>query len=121
MGKYIVSMGWIVNNESDILMGALYGAGAVPQLDQNSIFGIWLQKQVLFINNDTILGLQEASRGYGPNDVLIEMNPNETKVTGQFYLYDSDYIDVDNRGTLLYKSPIVTVTQGDIWQYQSSD
>eukprot|EP01084_Bolivina_argentea_P113304 201961_1 len=115
--KYITSMGWIVNDKGNILMGSLYGASKVSALDENSIYCVWLQKQVLFINNETMWGIGDASRGNGPNHVI--MDTNAAQATGKFYLYDSDYVDVNNRGTLIYESPVITVQQGDIWQYKS--
>jgi len=113
--QYIVSVGFVVDSKSQRLMGALYGAGPVPALDENKVFGIWLQKRVLFMNNETVWGLGKASRAFGPNSVLLDTNA--PRLSGQFYLYDTDYIDANARGTLLAVSPTVTVSQGDIWQY----
>ena len=74
--KYITSMGWVVDETGDTLMGALYGASNISALTQNAVFGIWLQKQVLFISDDnkTVWGIGDASRGYGPDNVLIDTN-----------------------------------------------
>lgn len=43
--RYIVAVGWVVRE--DRLLGLLYGAGAVPSLDRNRIFGRWVQKKVV--------------------------------------------------------------------------
>jgi len=113
--QYIVSVGFVTDENTNRLMGALYGAGPVPQLDENEIFGVWLQKRVLFINNSTVWGLGLYSRANGPDTVLVYTNARQLE--GQFYLYAEDYVDENNRGTLLDISPVVTVTQGDIWKY----
>jgi len=113
--RYIVSCGLVVDERSQRLMGSLYGAGPVTTLDENEIFGVWLQKRVLFKNSDVILGVGEAARAYGPDNVrlLTEGKP----VVGQFYLYAEDYVDIINPGKLIEISPTVTITPGDIWQY----
>eukprot|EP00483_Globobulimina_turgida_P001585 UN01587 len=113
--QYITSMGWIVNDKQNTLMGALYGASKISALDENSIYCVWLQKQVLFSNNQTTWGIGDASRSYGPNNVMIDTNA--AQATGKLYLYDSDYVDINDRGTLIYESPVITVSEGDIWQY----
>jgi hypothetical protein len=48
--KYIVALGWVVRDNR--LLGVLYGAGAVPELNRNRIFARWLQKRVVFTSND---------------------------------------------------------------------
>ena len=54
--NYIVSIGFVVDESSSTLRGALYGAGAVPQLDNNRVFAAWLQRRVLFISsNGTVI------------------------------------------------------------------
>jgi len=113
--QYIVSCGFVVDEASQRLMGALYGAGPVPSLDENEIFGVWLQKRVLFENSNTVWGLGDASRAIGPD--VVRIGTNQATLTGQFYLYAEDYVDVNHRGTLLEVSPTVTVQQGDIWKY----
>jgi hypothetical protein len=111
--RYIVSLGFVVDETSQSLLGALYGAGPVPALDENKIFGVWLQKRVLFVGNSTVWGLGDASRSLGPNVVTVATNAKQ--LVGKFYLYDTDYVSTANRGTLLEVSETVTVTQGDIW------
>lgn len=115
---YIVSLGFVVDETADRLLGAVYGAGAVPDLSHNSVFASWLQKHVLFevSNSDMLLG--GSTVALGPN--ALEFSCNQT-VTGRFYVYDSDYVDVSNRGTLLYSSPQddVQVSPGDVWRFES--
>ena len=48
---------------------------------------------------------------------------NAAQATGRLLLYDTDYVDSANRGTLLYASPdpVMTVLQGDaVWKYSTS-
>jgi len=105
--RYITSLGFVADDSR--LYGALYGASKVPTLDQNSIYAIWLQKQVLFKNSEIVWGLGNASRAYGPDNMIMITNANQA--TGKFYLYDTDGT------TLLYESPVITVREGDIWEY----
>ena len=113
--KYMVSIGFVVDQSNTRLLGALYGAGATSSLDHNRIFGCWLQKRVLFKSASTIWGVGNAARSMGPNSVLLDTNLHS--LSGQFYVYDSNYVSFSNPGTLLAISPVVTVTQGDIWQF----
>ena len=75
---------------------------------------------MLFIGSDnsTIWGSETSSEG--PGGQLLASNkallPGEAPV-GKFYVYDSDYVDVNNRGTLLHISEDVVVTPGDVWEY----
>jgi hypothetical protein len=45
--RYIVALGWVTSGEQEKngrrLLGVLYGAGAVPTLNQNRVFARWLQ------------------------------------------------------------------------------
>jgi hypothetical protein len=43
--RFIVSVGFVVSGEK--LLGILYGAGATGSLDQNRIFGLWLQNKLV--------------------------------------------------------------------------
>eukprot|EP01088_Endostelium_zonatum_P018451 TRINITY_DN5930_c0_g1_i1.p1 TRINITY_DN5930_c0_g1~~TRINITY_DN5930_c0_g1_i1.p1 ORF type:complete len:418 (-),score=61.29 TRINITY_DN5930_c0_g1_i1:53-1306(-) len=113
--QYIVSIGFVVDSSNTRLLGALYGAGAESSLDHNRIFGVWLQKRVLFFGQNTIWGVGNADRSNGPDSVFIATNAGN--VQGRFYVYDSDYVSFANRGTLLAVSDLVTVNQGDIWQF----
>ena len=60
---YIVALGFVM--KGDQLLGALYGASSVPTVDQNQIFGRWLQKRVLVTDSS---GANQAVQGaYGPD------------------------------------------------------
>lgn len=107
--RYITSVGFI--SDKSRLYGALYGASRVSGLDQNSIYAIWLQKQVFFKNAEVIWGLGNASRAYGPDNVIMLIN--KPQATGRFFLYDTD------GRTMLYKSLEITVREGDIWKYNA--
>lgn len=47
--RYIVAIGWVVRD--DRLLGFVYGAGAVPELNRNRLFARWLQKKVVFTDD----------------------------------------------------------------------
>jgi hypothetical protein len=46
------------------VLGLLYGAGAAPSLDQNRIFGAWLQKKAVAV---TATGRIEPTASLGPD------------------------------------------------------
>jgi hypothetical protein len=59
----IVALGFVMKGNS--VLGALYGATSVPTLDQNEIFGRWLQKKVLVTDSS---GTNQAVQGaFGPD------------------------------------------------------
>jgi hypothetical protein len=61
--QYIVALGFVTKGNQ--LLGVLYGASAVPSLDQNQIFARWLQKKVLIKDAS---GTQFAAQGgLGPD------------------------------------------------------
>lgn len=105
--KYIVSEGFV--SDGMRLFGILYGAGSASTLDENRIFGRWLQKKIIFQNDHVRWG--DVEEAYGPDRVRLYM---DTKVeTGNFYVYDTD------GKTLLYISPRVTMRSGDVWKLLS--
>ena len=90
----------------------------MPALDENRVFGVWLQRRVLFEGDDgTVWGVGDADRALGPDAVLVETN-NAT-LRGKFHVYDSDYVDANNRGSLLESSADLVVTQGDVWHWDA--
>lgn len=113
--QYMVSIGLVVDSTETVLLGALYGAGPASTLDENNIFAAWLQRQVLFINDDntTVWGIGDATRAIGPFSCSLLMN--QAEMEGRFWVYDTDS-DGETGGTLMYVSPVVTVTQGDMWE-----
>ena len=121
--RYIVSLGFVVDGDSTTqeatrVLGAVYGAGAVPQLDNNRVYASWLQRHVLFVGNDsppTVWGIGDAERALGPDSLQIATN--QGNLTGRFMVYDTDYVNTTSRGTLLLEGPVVTVAPGDIWQF----
>ena len=56
-----------------------------------------------------------AERSLGPDSLLIATN--KATLAGRFLVYDTDYVDATERGTLLLTSPVVTATQGDVWRF----
>ncbi len=65
--RYIVALGWVT--DANRLLGVLYGAGAVPELNRNRIFARWLQKRVVFTSKDG--AVCEASGAVGPDRQII--------------------------------------------------
>jgi hypothetical protein len=101
---HMVSLGYVT--QANRLYGLLYGASGVSSLDQNAIYGAWLQKKVIFQNANVRWG--DAVDAHGPDKILMPMSGVQT---GRFYVYDSD------GQTLLMTSPLVTIQQGDVWRY----
>ena len=114
--NYIVSVGMVTDDAATTLRGALYGAGAVPQLDNNRVFATWLQRRAIFRSNDnaTVWGLGDAASAHGPEKAVL--CTNAASLAGRWFLYDADYVDESSPGTLLAVSPQVTVATGDVWQ-----
>lgn len=74
----------------------------------------------MFIGSDnrTIWGANASSDG--PGGQLLASSkafPPGMPPVGKFYVYDTDYVDANNRGTLLHVSDDVMVAPGDVWEY----
>ncbi len=102
--KYIVAIGWVVDGQR--LLGALYGAGAVPALNENRIFAKWLQKRVVFVSSAG--SPIEADAAHGPDAVRFGL-PANVPLKGHFDVW------ADDGKTLLFSGPEVTVRPGEIW------
>jgi len=108
--KYITSVGIVAANNR--MYGILYGAGPDVNLNQNSIFALWLTKKVTFISDETGKtwgGSGNAERSHGPNQVVMPMSSSFT--TGHYNIYDTDGY------TLLFSSPQITIRSGDVWKF----
>jgi len=83
--RYIVAVGWVVQGTR--LLGFLYGAGAVPTLDRNRIFARWLQKKVVFVDDQ---GKRfEPTRSLGPDRQLLWLG-EAGKLDGRFEVFAED-------------------------------
>lgn len=67
--RYIVALGWVTDNGR--LLGFLYGAGAVPELNRNRIFARWLQKRVVLVNDQG--ARMEPAGALGPDRQVIHL------------------------------------------------
>jgi len=83
--RYIVAIGWVTKGNR--IMGILYGAGEVPTLERNRIWGRWLQKRIVFVSNDTTC--YEAVGALGPNRQIFVV-PRERVLEGHFEVYSED-------------------------------
>jgi len=83
--QYIVAVGWVCRD--DRLLGVLYGAGPVPELNRNRIYARWLQKRVVFLSNDKTRFNPE--RAIGPDRQLLRLRENAA-LEGHFEIYDDD-------------------------------
>lgn len=83
--KYMVAIGWVVRGNR--VLGCLYGAGAIPSLDRNRIFGRWLQKKVVFVASDGTR--YEPSGALGPDRQIIRI-PQGKELDGTFEIYSED-------------------------------
>ncbi len=92
--RYIVAIGWVTRGNR--VLGFLYGAGAVPELCRNRIFGRWLQRKVVFVESDGTR--YEPSGALGPDRQIINI-PQGKELDGTFEVYAEDGV------TLLGKSP----------------
>ena len=94
----------------------------MPTLDHNRIFARWLQRRVLLVGNgsDVVL-LGENASALGPDAQRLRFQTRgAAPVIGRFHLYDSDFVDLHERGTLLGVSDWVTVAPDSyVWVYES--
>ena len=82
--RFIVSLGFAVVNER--VLGVLYGAGPVKELNRNRIFALWLQKRISFTTEDGVA--HEVSHGLGPDAALLPLP--EGKHTGTLQVWEAD-------------------------------
>ncbi|WP_080647802.1 discoidin domain-containing protein [Variovorax atrisoli] len=106
--KMMITCGWV--QDGTRVYGMLYGACAAdcdPAFpSRNRLFARWLQKKVVFQNNYVTW---DVNTGFGMKNSRLAMS-NKIE-TGVFKIYDTD------GQTLLYTSPVVTVREGDLWNY----
>jgi len=108
---HIVALGWVTRGPQESpgrkLVGVLYGAGPVPSLDRNSIYGRWLQKRVVFADND---GTRvPGTSALGPGRQLLGL-PDDKLRSGRFEVYAEDGV------TLLGVSEKQSVRRGQTFQ-----
>ena len=61
--RYIVALGFVTKGNQ--VLGVLYGASAVASLDQNQIFGRWLQKKLTITDSSGVKHVPQG--GFGPD------------------------------------------------------
>jgi len=81
---YIVALGFVMKRNQ--LLGALYGASSVPTLDQNQIFGLWLQKRILV--TDSLGANQPVQGAYGPDRQWLQTTAGTFQGTIAVYAED---------------------------------
>ena len=61
--------------------------------------------------------LWSSASAVGPNVQVLRPVPGQDQsFTGRFHVYDVDHVDHDAPGTLLHKSPVLTVRPGEVWE-----
>ncbi|NUN95993.1 MAG: DUF1080 domain-containing protein [Candidatus Omnitrophica bacterium] len=83
--KHMVAVGWVLRGSR--VLGFLYGAGAVPSLDRNRLFGRWLQKRVVFVAEDGTR--YEPDRALGPDRQILKV-PADREIKGRFEFHRED-------------------------------
>ncbi|MBN1593989.1 MAG: hypothetical protein JW941_12165 [Candidatus Coatesbacteria bacterium] len=83
--KYIVAIGWVVHDER--VLGFIYGAGEVPELNRNRLFARWLQKKVVLIAEDGTR--YEGTAALGPDRQIIKV-PRDRQIKGTLTVYAED-------------------------------
>lgn len=81
----IVALGFVMNGNR--LLGTLYGATAVPTLDQNQIFARWLQKKVVILDSSGTQNLPQGSDG--PDGQWFQTSQSG-HLQGTMLVYDDD-------------------------------
>jgi len=93
--QYIVALGFVTKGSK--LLGVLYGASAVQSLDQNEIFGRWLQKRVLLTASSG--DESSAQGGYGPDRQWFQLSGLGT-LHGTISIYAEDGVTPLASGTV---------------------
>ena len=83
--RYIVALGWVVRDNR--VLGVLYGAGAVPELNRNRIFARWLQKKVVFTSEDGTVCAPEGA--IGPDRQILRI-PEGVSPKGSVQVFAED-------------------------------
>lgn len=97
--RFMVAVGLVTRDQT--VLGFLYGAGAVPALNQNRIFARWLQRKVLFRCDDGRRIMPEEA--LGPDRALLRLS---ARTTGRLEIYGED------GQTLLGRSDPITLIPG---------
>jgi len=103
--RFIVAIGWVTKGNR--LLGFLYGAGAVSELNRNRIFARWLQKRLIFVADD---GRRfEPAGALGPDRQIIAL-PGAGPFRGRF-----EVLGDDGRTRLAEPIPM-SVTPGGVYR-----
>jgi hypothetical protein len=102
--KYIVALGFVV--KGSLVLGVVYGAGAVSSLDRNRLFARWLQKRIVITDKD---GVRHTAEGaLGPERLWLK---TPGSLEGTMEVMDEDGV------TLLGKKE-VKLTPGNVYRLQ---
>jgi len=82
--RYMVAVGLVADDTT--VYGFLYGAGAVPALNENRIFAKWLQKKVVFRTDSG--QVYDQVEAFGPD--TIRMRIPEGQLRGSFTILAED-------------------------------
>jgi hypothetical protein len=83
--RFMVAIGWVLRDNR--VLGFVYGAGAVKELNRNRLFGRWLQKKVVFTAAD---GTRvEASGSLGPDRAILPV-AGTSPIQGQLAIFRED-------------------------------
>lgn len=83
--RYIVAIGWVVRDER--LLGFIYGAGAVPELNRNRLFARWVQKKVVF--TDEKGNVRVTTAALGPDRSMLSLGDVKT-LSGTVQVFAED-------------------------------
>ncbi|MBP6964361.1 MAG: hypothetical protein KBC96_08150 [Armatimonadetes bacterium] len=108
--RYIVAIGWVV--KGDRLLGFVYGAGEVGELNRNRLFARWLQKKVVFVGDDGTT--YEPTAALGPDRQLLSV-PTGRNVTGHFAVYG------DDGSTVVLENAPATLMSGGVYVIEDRD
>ncbi|NUM55561.1 MAG: hypothetical protein HUU46_18100 [Candidatus Hydrogenedentes bacterium] len=84
--RFIVAVCWVTQNNR--VLGFLYGAGAVPELNRNRIFARWLQKRIVYA--DSHGRSHETLGALGPDRQIIRLPTDLKDDVGAVDLYAED-------------------------------
>lgn len=103
---YIVAVGLV--RDGNRVLGALYGAGAVPSLDHNRLFAKWLQRKVEVTLADGSVRVADAA--WGPDAVQVTLAAGDVVRTIRVFAEDGE--------TVLLESTVDGLASGAVVEFE---
>jgi hypothetical protein len=108
--RYIVAIGWVTRG--DAVLGLVYGAGAVPELNRNRLFARWVQKRI--VHTDNAGQARAATAALGPDRAIIPLG-SQPAIDGRLQVFD------ETGRTPLGQSLPIRLVSGAVYRLETTD